>query len=255
MTDQQIFLAHKEQIQKKIVTENNRRVTLQGVPELTPEETEVVVSEIISILRNGGRVAEYKFTEPKTNQTVKKTGSVSQKQNFNGELINFDVVMCSNGFVLNMNKDGIIKPYIFKSEKELMEIFKETLFGRLKKMKERRKEDELARNNNTESAPSGKEREGSDPTQGVISGIGGSSEKVGGDIEECSIPDIKNNAKGYGCQSESTDKTGERLNAEQDEHSGIQTADESEGAAETSTHSRENEQVRGRVLLKPSESA
>lgn len=147
MTDQQIFTAHKDQIQKKILTENNRRVKLLRVPVLTPDETQVAVTEMIGIIREGGRVAEYKFEDPEPaiqqqSDTSKAVGprQSAQKLALNGESIKFDIVMCSNGFVLNMDKNGMIQPFIFKTEKELMEIFKESLFEKLKKMKEKKEE-------------------------------------------------------------------------------------------------------------------
>lgn len=261
MTDQQIFVAHKEQIQKKILTENNRRTKLLRVPELTPEETQAAVNEIIEIIRGGGRASEYKFQEPELPDAVSKQQEklpVQQKpiqqRMLNGELIKFDIVLCSNGFVLNMEKNGEIQPFIFKNEKELMLIFKETLFSKLKKMKERGVQNGVEENCKHENKSHRKECEEPKSSQTILHGFIEPDSKSRGEIENGGIPTTESNEPGYGHQLEPITKVDEKLDAGQNKHSTVQTADQTKNKSEATSHSRENEQAGGRILLLPSES-
>lgn len=138
---------NKEDVSKMVQRENVRRSRAQADP-LSDAEIDEAVGEMMEIVDNGGRIRQFQFPEIKapqlphdqkirdiaspTQHRIEK--SVPRPQNTRQQATSFEVVSCKNGFILNIGKNGTVEPFVFKNAKELMRIFKNTLFVDLQKM-------------------------------------------------------------------------------------------------------------------------
>lgn len=136
------FRKHKEEIGVLINKENIRRERRSAAP-LSEEEIDQAMGEMMQLVENGERLRSYKFPEivieptqhDRIEQPIAQRSPHANKSHAKNSF-QFEAVICANGFLLNFTKNGDNKSFIFKNEKELMSIFRDTLFFELKKGKE-----------------------------------------------------------------------------------------------------------------------
>lgn len=135
------FRKHKEEIGVLINKENTRRERRNAAP-LSEEEIDQAMGEMMQLVENGERLRTYKFPEivveptqhDRIEQPIAQRSPNANKSHAKNSF-QFEAVICANGFLLNFTKDGKNKSFIFKNEKELMSIFRDTLFFELKNSK------------------------------------------------------------------------------------------------------------------------
>lgn len=144
------FKANKKEIGDLISRENRRRQVRQLQP-LMEEEIDEAVSEMMSLAAQNQRLRAFKFStagtpiEP-TKQTPQSLGSLApihspqpakkdQAANFS-----FEAVVCSNGFLLKCASEKEQLSFIFKTEADLMQIFRETVFPELDRIRRKKTE-------------------------------------------------------------------------------------------------------------------
>lgn len=131
-----------------VIRKENKRRERRSMPPLNEMDIDDAVTEMREIHASGKSIRSYKFPatsdpiQPKKPATVDTSPAprelASPRKLLKHNSFHFEVALCANGFLLNINKNGAIEPFIFKTPDELMEIFKDTLFVELERLKEKK---------------------------------------------------------------------------------------------------------------------
>ncbi len=137
------FRENKADIDSMVRAENVRR-SRRSLVALNDDEIDDAIGQMMSIIKGGGRIRQFKFPStgvPITPAEVSQNLAVLAPQQprpitplpitgkrVAGDVFQFEVVKCANGFLLSQTKSGELKTFIFKTPEDLMDIFKDGLF-------------------------------------------------------------------------------------------------------------------------------
>lgn len=127
----EFFNKNKATLESLIERENTRR-TAQGFEELSEEDFDAAMDDIMFWVEGGNRITSYKFNLPKkpvqAPAPAKKEPPQAASLPLSGKSLQCTIQECANGFMIAIQSGGEVKQYIFKSPKELMNVFSEVLF-------------------------------------------------------------------------------------------------------------------------------
>lgn len=127
----QFFKENKEC--RDLIDKENVRRTKRNLALLTDQEIDDAVGEMMALAKEGQRIRTFKFPDLPATPPVQAQPSIPITKKHK-DSFQFEAVVCANGFLLNMNRSGKQESFIFKTEEDLMSIFKQTVFIALQTM-------------------------------------------------------------------------------------------------------------------------
>ncbi len=174
------FRENKEDILKMIVAENRRR-EVRSLEALSDDEIDDAVGEMMSLVSQGQRLRAFHFPtkgetvrppEPARPDRPERPAPQNQRPETKLNAFVFEVVVCGNGFLMNVKSEKGLLPWIFRTEAELLEIFRSTIFKKLEELKAKGETTNDTEGNRKGDAPRGddKPNEAAGSSQGVDRG-------------------------------------------------------------------------------------
>ena len=118
--------ANRDDISRIVEEENSRRVK-SDVDPVTNEDIDTGIDEMMALVSRGGNINQFRFKIhdlPKPSDMAAARQSRSLKKDKEPVSYSFDVEICSNGFLLKTRQGDKVDSFIFKTEQELLAIFK-----------------------------------------------------------------------------------------------------------------------------------
>ena len=144
------FNEHKKEINDMVNSENCRRV-IRKVQLLSDEEIYDAVGEIMSLAAQGQRIRAFRFPnagvpiEPQrdASRPFDPRQATQRGPKASNNSCTFEAVVCANGFLLNVASSKGPQSFIFKTEDDLMAIFRETVFAEFERLKATKEKTEV----------------------------------------------------------------------------------------------------------------
>lgn len=127
------FQNHIKELSILIERTNVKRAS-KRIPALTEEDIDSALDDLIYSDDPKSAIALYEFKDPP--EKIQKLATQESKQDIQGDKFKFEVIKCSNGFLMTMKNDDSAETFIFKSLDELSEIFSQVLFTQKESQKE-----------------------------------------------------------------------------------------------------------------------
>lgn len=127
------FQNHIQELGSLIERTNVKRAS-RRFPVLTEEEIDKALDDLMYLKDPKAAIASYQFKDPQENPP--QDNSQEQPPDVQGDKFRFEVIKCSNGYLMTMRDDCGAKTFIFKSLGELSEIFEQVLFSEERPQKE-----------------------------------------------------------------------------------------------------------------------
>ena len=137
--------SNKDEISKMVMRENRRRA-VRNIPSLSDDEMDIAITEMMSIVADKQRLGAFKFPntgvpiEPQKDNPHPQDQRQPKRPQSPNNSYSFEAVGCANGFLLNVASAKGPKSFIFKTEDDLMVIFRETVFAEFEKLKAKKEE-------------------------------------------------------------------------------------------------------------------
>ena len=141
---------HDQEIKKMMLAENNRRI-VRNLQPLSREEAYDAVCEMRALVSQGQRIRAFRFPnagipiEPQrdTQRPTDPRQPMQRKPQASNNSYAFEAVFCANGFLLNVASAKGPQSFIFKTEDDLMTIFRETVFAEIELLKTKKQTGEV----------------------------------------------------------------------------------------------------------------
>ena len=134
---------HNDEISKMVRRENARR-DKRSMPDLSDSEVDEAVGEMMELVASGSRIRAYQFPTTASPQAPQGPQNIQSRPSPPkvplvplSDAFHFNIMPCANGFILNAKQVNEAKSFLFKTEKELMKIFKEMFFEQSKAISEK----------------------------------------------------------------------------------------------------------------------
>jgi hypothetical protein len=128
--ENEFYTQHQAEI-NKLAREENKRRREAGAKQLTPEEGQAVIADLMQFLKQnpGSKISDYQIDIPYSDQDTEEESESQVRPNVKAAVespgqINCYFVPCENGYLAKIGA----RNYIFKTEKELIRIVKPILF-------------------------------------------------------------------------------------------------------------------------------
>lgn len=170
------FQSNKAEISEMIKRENIRRERRNLIP-LSEDEIDDAIGEMMSLVAEKQRIRAFKFPElPKKPEPQRPSNVVPmpqspKRQSANPKAFMFETMVCANGFLLSVTAPDGPQQFIFKTEDDLMEIFRETVFKRFREMKLKEKGNQNGREIDDERGTTDGPEKPSSGTEGTDSRV------------------------------------------------------------------------------------
>lgn len=119
------FENHLQELSVLIERTNCKRAS-KRLPALTEEEIDTALDDLIYSKDPKADIASYQFKEPQDKTPQIKTQETTKAIQI--DKISFEIIKCSNGYMMTMKGSSLSETFIFKSLEELSEIFAQVLF-------------------------------------------------------------------------------------------------------------------------------
>ena len=125
-TPEQIaFFQENKEIIGEMIEKANVKRARTGFDILSEEDVDNAITGMMDLMKAGKDLRFYKFPIPE-GQPTKTTPQA--KGDVTGERYVFEIIKCSNGFLLNLTSSGQKQTFIFRDDQELSAVFKQTIF-------------------------------------------------------------------------------------------------------------------------------
>lgn len=121
------FESNKNDVGALIERANVKR-SVKNLPPLTEVEIDRGIEDMIGLKATGQPITGFLFPDPPPGTPPARVQPQPALQSIEGARFNFEIIKCSNGFLMNMKKESKSDTFIFKELTELSCIFNEVLF-------------------------------------------------------------------------------------------------------------------------------